>query len=117
MRHGRQLSWDWHNPTTEQQFNPAAPIAEWYHGGGRADLDNTVLKEFLQQQGSHQTSPMPAMPKQPPNPVVNPPRCSGQQQQPVTRPDNVYRDEAPIDILQCYDTFDVSRPPLNQSRD
>ena len=47
-RHGRQSSWDWHNPTTEQRFNPAAPIAEWYHGGGCADLDNTIFEEFLQ---------------------------------------------------------------------
>ena len=99
MRHGRQLFWDWHNSTTEQQYNPDAPIAEWYRHGGHADLDNTVFKEFLQQQGSRQTSPTPAGPRQPPNPVVNPPRHSGRQRQPVTQPDNVYRDEAPVDIL------------------
>ena len=117
MRHGRQLSWDWHNPTTEQQYNPAAPVAEWYCSGGHADLDNTVFEEFLQQQGSHQTSPTPAMPRQPPNLMVNPPRRSGQQWQPITQPDNVYEDEAPIDILWNYDAFDVSRPSSDQSPD
>ena len=65
----------------------------------------------------HQTSPTPAGPRQLPNPVVNPPRHSGWQQQHIIQPDNVYRDEAPIDILQCYDAFDVSRPPLDQSPD
>ena len=84
---------------TEQRYDPAAPIAEWYCGGGHADLDNTVFKEFLRQQGSCQTSPTPAVPRHPPNSVVNPPRRSGQQRQPVTWPDNVYGDEAPIDIL------------------
>ena len=57
MRHGRQLSWDWHNPMTEMQYNPNRPIVEWYHHGGHADLNDTVFEEFLQQQGSHQTSP------------------------------------------------------------
>ena len=46
-RHGRQLSWDWHNPTTEQQFNLAAPIQEWYDRAGCPDLDDTVFEEFL----------------------------------------------------------------------
>ena len=46
-RHGRQLSWGWHNPTTEQWYNPHAPVAEWYHHGGHADLHNTVFKELL----------------------------------------------------------------------
>ena len=117
MRHGRQLSWDWHNPTTEQRYNSTAPVAEWYHGGGCADLDDTVFKEFLQQQGPHQTFPTPARPRQLPNPVVNPPRRSGQQRQPVNWPDNVYRDEALVDILQNYNTFDVSRPLSDQSPD
>ena len=102
---------------TEQQFNPTAPVAEWYHDGGHADLDDTVFEEFLQQQGSHQTSPAPAAPRQPPNLVVNPLRRSGWQRQPITRPDNVYGDEAPVDILQNYDTFYVSRPSLDQSPD
>ena len=98
-RHGRQLSWDWHNPTTEAQYNPEHSIPEWYHPGGYADLDNTVFEEFLQQQGPCQTSPTPAAPRQPPNPVGNPPRHSGRQRQPIHQPDNIYRDEAPIDIL------------------
>ena len=51
------------------------------------------------------------------NPLVNPPRCSGWQQQPINWPDNVYGDEAPVDILQNYDAFDVSRPPSDQSPD
>ena len=98
--HLLQLSWDWHNPTTERQFNPDAPVQEWYNRAGHPDLDNTVFKELLQQdQGPHQISPTPAMLRQLPNPVVNPPRCSGQQQQPVHQPDNVHRYEAPIDIL------------------
>ena len=46
-RHGRQLSWDWHNPTTEARYNSNCPIVEWHHHGGHADLDNTVFKEFL----------------------------------------------------------------------
>ena len=49
--------------------------------------------------------------------MVNPLRHSGQQRQSVTQPVNVYRDEAPIDILQNYDAFDVSRPSLDQSLD
>ena len=98
--HLLQLSWDWHNPTTERQFNPNAPVQEWYNRAGRPDLDDTVFEEFLQQdQGPHQISPTPAMLRQLPNPVVNPPRRSVQQQQPVHQPDNVYRYEAPIDIL------------------
>ena len=95
-RHGRQLSWDWHNPMTEQWY---APIVDWYGHGGHPDLDNTVFEEFLRQQGSCQTSPTPAMPRQPLNLVGNPPRCSGWQRQPIHWPDNVYRDEAPVDIL------------------
>ena len=55
------------------------------------------------------------MPRQPPNLVGNPPRHSGWQRQPVNQPDNVYEDEAPVDILQNYDAFDVSRPSLDQS--
>ena len=98
-RHGRQLSWDWHNPITEWRYNPAAPVAEWHRGGGHADLDNTVFEEFFRRQGSRQTSPTPAAPRQLPNLVMNPPRCSGCQRQPITQPDNVYGDEAPIDIL------------------
>ena len=118
MRHGSQLSWGWHNPTAEHQFNLAAPVQEWYNRAGCPDLDNTVFEEFLwQDQGPHQTSPTPAIPRHLPNLVVNPPRHSGWQRQPVTRPDNVYRDEAPIDILWRYDTFDVSRPLSDQSPD
>ena len=118
MRHGRQLSWDWRNPTTEHWFNPNAPTQEWYNRAGRPNLDDTVFEEFLQQdQGPHQISPTPAMPRQLPNLVVNPLKCSGQQRQPVTQPDNVYGDEAPVDILQHYDAFDVSRPPSDQSPD
>ena len=49
--------------------------------------------------------------------MVNPPRHSGWQRQPVTWPDNVYGDEALVDILQNYDTFYVSRPLLDQSPD
>ena len=47
MRHGRQLSWDWHNPATEQWFNPAAPTQGWYDGAGHPNLDDTVFEEFL----------------------------------------------------------------------
>ena len=93
------MSWDWHNPTTECQYDLTAPIAEWYHSGGCADLDNMVFEEFLQWQGSHQTSPTPATPRQLPGLVVNPLRHSGQQRQPIIWPDNVYGDEAPVDIL------------------
>ena len=32
---------------TEAQYNPYAPVAEWYHRSGHADLDNTFFKEFL----------------------------------------------------------------------
>ena len=99
-RHGRQLSWDWHNPTTEHMYNPDAPIAQWYSRAGHPDLDDTLFKKFLwQDQGPHQTSPTPARPRQLLNLVENPPRCSGQQQQPVIQPDIIYGDEAPIDIL------------------
>ena len=117
-RHGRQLSWDWHNPTAECRFNPAAPAQEWYHWAGCPNLDNAVFEEFLQMdQGPHQTLPTPAAPRQLLNLVVNPLQCSGQQRQPVTQPDNVYGDEAPIDILRHYDAFDMSRPLLDQSPD
>ena len=47
MRHGRQLSWDWHNPTTGRWFNPTAPAQEWYNRAGRPDLDDTVFEEFF----------------------------------------------------------------------
>ena len=117
-RHGRQLSWDWHNPTTEWWYDPDTSIEEWYTRAVHSDLDDTVFEEFLQwDQRPHQTSPTSARPRQLPNLVENPPRHSGQQQQPVIWPDNVYRDETPIEILQCYDTFDVSRPPSDQSPD
>ena len=115
-RHGRQSSWDWHNPMTER-FPPDISANRWFSCGGHADLDNTVFEEFLWQQGSCQTSPTPARPRQPANLLVNPPRCSGQQRQPVHWPDNFYGDEAPIDILQNYDAFDVSRPSSDQSPD
>ena len=48
---------------------------------------------------------------------MNPPRCSGRQRQPTIWPDNVYRDEAPIDILRHYDAFDVTGLPADQSPD
>ena len=95
------MSWDWHNPT----MGAPNPTLGWSHRTGHASLPDRVFEEFLQQQGSRQTSSTPAAPRQPPNPVVNPPRRSGQQRQPVTQPDNVYGDEAPIDILRNYDTF------------
>ena len=79
-RHRRQLSWDWHNPTTVRKYNPDAPIQRWYERAGCPDLDDTVFEEFLQwDQGPHQTSPTPVRPRQLPNLVENPPRCSGQQ--------------------------------------
>ena len=87
MRHARQLSWDWHNPTTECRYNLAAPVQGWYERAGCPD------------QGPHQISPTPAAPRQLTNLVVNPLRCSGQQRQLVTQPDNVYGDEAPVDIF------------------
>ena len=49
--------------------------------------------------------------------LVNPPRHSDRQRQSIHWPDNVYRDEAPIDILRNYDAFDVSRPSSDQSPD
>ena len=99
-RYGRQLSWDWHNPTTECMYNPDAPIEGWYSRDGHPDLDDMLFEEFLQwDQGPHQTSPAPTRPRQLQNLVENPPRHSGQQQQPVIWPDNVYGDEAPINIL------------------
>ena len=48
---------------------------------------------------------------------MNPPQRSGRQQQPIHWPENVYGDEAPIDILWNYDAFDVSRPSSDQSPD
>ena len=114
-RHGRQLSWDWHNPTT----GAPDPRLGWSCCAGCVPAYDAVFKEFLQnqEQEPYQTSPTPAGPRQPVNPLVNPPRHSGQQRQPVHQPDNVYRDEAPVDILQNYDTFDVSRPQSDQSPD
>ena len=51
MRHGRQLSWDWHNPRTEHWnmvLDPDAPIPEeWYCPDGHADLDDSVFEDFL----------------------------------------------------------------------
>ena len=102
---------------TVARYNPDHPIVEWYRRGGRADLDDTVFEEFLRQQGSCQTSPSPAVPRQPLNLVENPLRCSGQQRQPIIQPDDVYGDEAPVDILQNYDTFGVSRSSSDQSPD
>ena len=87
MSHGRQLSWDWHNPRSDHYKgvpNPNNPVPEgWYRPDGQADLDDTVFEEFLRQQGSRRTSPTPAGPRQPANLLVNPPRRSGWQQQPV----------------------------------
>ena len=48
---------------------------------------------------------------------MNPPWHSGQQRQPAIWPDNVYRDEAPVDILRHYDAFNVTEPPADQSPD
>ena len=114
-RHGRQLSWDWHNPVT----GAPDPVLEWSHHTGHDQIPDSVFEEFLQHQDHElgQTSPTPARPRQPANLLVNPPRCSGQQQQPIHQPDNVYGDEAPVDILQNYDAFDVSRPSSDQSPD
>ena len=46
MRHGRQLSWDWHNPTTEH-FPPEISADRWYSHGGHVDLDDSVFEEFF----------------------------------------------------------------------
>ena len=46
---------------------------------------------------------------------VSAPRCSGRQRCPVIQPSNVYGDEAPIEILQQYDEFDVAGSPAEQS--
>ena len=43
MRHGRQYSWDWHNPTAP--VNPNIP--EGWRPWGCPDLDNSVFEEFL----------------------------------------------------------------------
>ena len=48
---------------------------------------------------------------------MNPPWHSSQRRQPAIRPDNVYGDEAPIDILQHYDAFDITGLPADQSPD
>ena len=107
------MSWDWHNPAT----GAPDPAMGWSCRTGRAPLPDRVFEEFLQQQGPRQTSPTPARPKQPTNLLVIPPRHSGWERQPLHWPDNVYGDEAPVDILQNYDAFDVSRPSLDQSPD
>ena len=123
-RHGRQLSWDWHNLTSmhyhgvSTRDDPASRPEGWWRLEGRPDLDNSVFEEFLRQgQWSHQTSTTPAGPRQPPSQGVNPPRHSGRQRQPTTRPDNVYGDEVPVDILWNYDAFDVTGFPVDQSPD
>ena len=56
----------------------------------------------------------PAEPRQLPQ-VKNLPRHSGQQQWPAMQPNNVYGDEAPVDILWHYDDIDVNRTPSDQS--
>jgi hypothetical protein len=63
----------------------------------------------------------PVSPRQPsveplPAPVVtNPPRRSGRIRQPVFKPDNVYGNRPPVDILGDKDDDDVFGPPGNQS--
>ena len=122
-RHGRQLSWDWHNPTSTRYHSvstrddPASRPEGWWRPEGHPDLDNSIFEEFLRQsQWSCQTLPTPARPRQPPQ-GVNPPWCSGQQRQPAIWPDNVYGDEAPVDILWNYDAFDDTGLPVDQSPD
>ena len=91
----------------------------WSRCAGHVPAYDAVFEEFLwnQEQDPDWTSPTPARPRQPANPLVNSLRCSGWQRQPIHWPDNVYGDEAPIDILQNYDAFDVSRPLSDQSPD
>ena len=115
MRHGRQSSWEWQNPAT----GAPDPRLGWSCHADCGQIPDCVFEDFLRHQDQRlcQTSPTPARPRQPANPLVNPPRCSGQQRQPIHWPDNVYRDEAPVDILQNYDAFDVSRPLSDQSPD
>ena len=60
---------------------------------------------------------MPAVPRQLPQWEANPPQRSGQQHQPTIWPDNVYRDEAPIDISKHYDAFDITGPHADLSPD
>ena len=48
---------------------------------------------------------------------MNPPWCSGWQCQPAIQPDNVYGDEAPVDILRHYDAFDITGPRADLSPD
>ena len=61
-RHGRQYSWDWHNPMTRQ--NPT--IEEGWRPWGHPDLDNSIFEEFLQcSNQSSQASPTPASRQQP----------------------------------------------------
>ena len=42
-RHGRQLSWDWHNPVT----GAPDPRLEWSHHAGRNQVLDSTFKEFL----------------------------------------------------------------------
>ena len=65
-RHGRHLSWDWHNSTSKHYHgtttgtDPAPHPEGWWRLEGHPDLDNSIFEEFLQQgQRSHQTSPTP----------------------------------------------------------
>ena len=101
MRHGRQLSWDWHNPVT----GAPDPRLGWSHHADHNQVPDHTFEEFLRHQDreSGQTSPTPARPRQPANLLVNPSRCSGWQRQPIHQPDDIYGGEAPVDILRDYE--------------
>ena len=70
-RHGRQLSWDWHNPTSNryhvmQADNTPCPEG-WWRLWGCPDLDDSVFEEFLRH-GSQSSQALltPASQQQPP---------------------------------------------------
>ena len=49
--------------------------------------------------------------------LMNPEQHSGRTRRPAIRPDNVYRNQAPIDILADNDNDDITGPLTDQSPD
>ena len=71
MRHGRQFSWDWHNPTSTRYHvtgtgtDTAPRPVGWWRLEGHPDLDDSIFKEFLRHGGqSSQASLTPALRRQ-----------------------------------------------------
>ena len=62
------------------------------------DFNQHMVQQYGPYHANTPPSPTP-QPSQQPTPELGNPHCSTRLRQPVNRPDNTYRDEAPVDVF------------------